>query len=443
MSINWERIEEETIEICQRLIRFDTSNFGTNETAVEEECARYVLSLLTEVGYEPQWIESSPGRPNIIITVDGEDPSAPRLLVHGHLDVVPAEAADWQHPPFAGEIHDGVLWGRGAVDMKNMVAMMLAVVRDMKVSGWKPARPLVVAFLADEEAGGHYGAYWLVENRPEIFDGCTEAISEVGGYNTYVQGTRVYLLQTAEKGLSWMNLHANGTAGHGSQINNDNAITQLAAAMTAVGSYEWPIELTPTVEALLRGVAEILGRDFDPSDVEGLWSLVHELGAAERFVGATLSTRANPTFVKGGYKVNVIPSHAVGGIDVRPIPGTEDAVKATIGELTGGMEITYEHDDNGIEVPFEGAAVDAMVAALLTHDPDAKVLPYMLSAGTDNKAFSRLGIKGYGFAPVQLPEEFDFPAMFHGVDERIPLSALRFGARVLATFLCAPSSERA
>ncbi len=435
-NVNIPRPEDEVVEICRKLIQIDTSNFGTNEGIVERPAAEYVAELLEEVGLETRILESSKGRTSVFARLEGEDPSRPALVLHGHTDVVPAAAEDWQVHPFSGEVRDGLIWGRGAVDMKNMVAMMIAVVRYLRRKNIKPARDVILAFFADEEAGSKWGGHWIVDHHPEIFDGATEAIGEVGGYSTMVAGKRVYLLQTAEKGLQWLNLVASGRAGHGSQINEDNAITHLAGAIHRIGNHAWPLHLTDTVRQLLDGVAELTGTTWDEEDESTIWPLIDALGPAKTFVGATLRTGANPTQLGAGYKANVIPTTATATIDVRPIPGTEEDMMATLKRLAGpDVEIVPETQDIGLEVPFKGDLVDTMVDMISRHDPEATVLPYMLSAGTDNKSLSLLGIKGYGFTPLQLPVDLDFPAMFHGVDERVPISALEFGCHVLLDLL--------
>ncbi|QDB79115.1 M20/M25/M40 family metallo-hydrolase [Georgenia wutianyii] len=427
---------DEVVEICRRLIRIDTSNYGDGSGPGERAAAEYVAELLTEVGWEPELVESEPGRASVVLRIEGTDRSRPALVLHGHTDVVPAQAEDWQVDPFGGEVRDGMIWGRGAVDMKDMDAMILAVVRDMARTGWRPARDVVVAFFADEEAGGAKGAGWLVDHRPDLFEGATEAISEVGGYSVEIDGRRVYLLQTAEKGLAWLRLLADGTAGHGSQVNTDNAVTRLAGAVARIGAHSWPLHLTGTVRQLLSGVADLTGTRFDPQDPEGIDRLVRALGPASKFVGATLRTGANPTQLSSGYKANVIPGSAEAAVDVRYLPGEEESVRATLTELAGpGVRIEAIHADVALEVPFEGDLVDRMVEAIDGEDPGAVVLPYMLSGGTDNKSLSRLGITGYGFAPLQLPPTLDFAGMFHGVDERVPVEALRFGVRVLERLL--------
>lgn len=425
--------EDEVVRICRELIRIDTSNFGDNEGPGERRAAEYAAGLIEEVGLEAQLFESAPGRASVITRMAGSDSSLPALVVHGHLDVVPAQKEDWSVDPFSAEERDGLIWGRGAVDMKDMDAMILSVLRSMQREGIQPRRDLIFAFLADEEAGGNYGASWLVDNKPELFDGATEAISEVGGFSATIGGQRTYLLQTAEKGISWLRLVAHGRAGHGSQINTDNAVTQLARAVARIGEHQWPVELTPTTRQFLDGVTELTGVEFDADNPE---ILLKELGTVARFVGATLQNTSNPTVLKGGYKHNVIPGSAEALIDVRTLPGQEEAVLATIKSLAGdSVDVSYAHKDVSLEVPFAGNLVDMMVDSLLAEDPGAKVLPYTLSGGTDNKSLSRLGITGYGFAPLRLPDDLDFTGMFHGVDERVPTDSLRFGSRVLNRLL--------
>ncbi|MDN5558445.1 MAG: M20/M25/M40 family metallo-hydrolase [Ruaniaceae bacterium] len=435
-SILRDPVAAEAVDIAQRLIRIDTSNFGDGSGPGERKAAELVAELLTEVGYEPTIVESAERRTSVLLRIPGTEPTAPALVVHGHTDVVPANASDWTIPPFAGEIRDGMLWGRGAVDMKDMLGMMLAVVRDMRRSDWRPRRDIVLAVFADEEAGGRFGAHWVVDNHPEIFEGATDAISEVGGYSVTVNGRRVYLLQTAEKALRWMRLEAEGTAGHGSLVNGDNAITRIAGAVARIGAHEWPLHLTSTVRTLLDGVADLTGLRYDPEDRESIMPLVRALGPSSAFVEATLATGSNPTQLGGGYKANVIPGAASAAVDMRVIPGDEEAAMATIKGLAGpGVEISPINYDIGLEVPFEGDFVDAMVASIVREDPEAIVLPYMLSAGTDNKALSRLGIRGYGFTPLRLPEQLDFAGLFHGVDERVPVDAMAFGVRALANLM--------
>ncbi|WP_415854255.1 M20/M25/M40 family metallo-hydrolase [Sinomonas sp. G460-2] len=427
------RAEDEVVQICQDLIRFDTSNFGDGSGPGERAAAEYTAGLLEEVGLSAEIFESAPGRASVVARVEGTDPAASALVIHGHLDVVPAQKNDWSVDPFAAELKDGLIWGRGAVDMKDMDAMVLSVVRELQRSGTRPKRDLVIAMFADEEAGGAYGARWAVDHRPELFDGAKEAISEVGGFSAEIGGRRTYMLQTAEKGLSWLKLTASGRAGHGSQTNLDNAVTRLARAVSRIGEHEWPIELTDTTKRFLDGVTELTGVEFDRDNPE---ILLKELGTFARFVGATLQNTSNPTILRAGYKENVIPGSAEARIDVRTLPGQDELVLKKIKELAGeGVDFAYVHHDVALETPFEGALVESMVGALQAEDPGAHVLPYTLSGGTDNKSLSRLGITGYGFAPLRLPAELDFAGMFHGVDERVPADSLQFGARVLRRLL--------
>ncbi len=428
--------EDEVLGIAVDLLRIDSSNYGDGSGPCERAAAEYVATCLADVGLEPEVFESAPRRTNVVVRIPGSDPSLPALVVHGHTDVVPAEASDWSVHPFSGEERDGLLWGRGAVDMKDMDAMILSVVRRMVREGTTPRRDLVVAFFADEEAGGVYGARYAVDTRPELFEGATEAISEVGGYSVEVAGRRAYLLQTAEKGIAWLRLVAEGRAGHGSAVNTENAVTELSAAVARIGAHPWPMHLTPTVQHLLRGVADLTGLPYEPDDEAAVQRLVGALGTAQRFVAATLRNTVNPSRLDAGYKTNVVPGRATAELDCRFLPGQEEEIRSTVAALAGPkVRVETIHADVALEVPFAGGLVDAMSAALVAEDPDAVVLPYALSAGTDNKSLSRLGITGYGFAPVRLPADLDFPALFHGVDERIPVDALRFGARVLDRLL--------
>ncbi len=421
----------EVVRVARDLIRFDTSNFGGGEARGEREAAEYVGAYLQDLGLDVEYYEPIPRRTNVMARVRGRDASKPALVVHGHLDVVPAMAEDWSVDPFEGVVRDGMLWGRGAVDMKNMNAMILTAVADMLRAGERPERDLVLAFFADEENGGVEGSALVVQNRPDWFSGATEAISEVGGYSISVDDRRAYLLQVGEKALIWIRLIARGRAGHGSRLHDDNAITRLAEAVAAIGRTRWPIRLTPTTEALLAGLSALTGRSVDDPD-----ALAAAAGPAEAFLRSTFRTTTNPTVLRAGYKHNVIPERAEALIDVRVIPGTEDDVLSQLQTIVGpDIEIETVVRDIGMETSFEGDLVDAMVASLGRHDPGVPVIPYLLGAGTDNKALASLGITGYGFAPLRLPADLDFTGMFHGVDERVPVESLVFGQQVLADLL--------
>ena len=426
--------QDEVVELCRDLIRFASVNDGTGKGKCEREAAEHVAGLLAEVGLEPQVFESAQNRTSVVARVEGEDRSRPGLLVHGHLDVVPAEPKDWTYDPFAGEIADGMLWGRGAVDMLDMDAMTLAVVRDRMRTGRKPPRDVVLAFVADEEAGGVFGAQWLVNNQPQLFEGCSEAISEVGGFSLSVNDDlRLYLIETAQKGMAWMRLTAAGTAGHGSMINHDNAVTTLCEAVARLGKHEFPVHVTKTVRAFLDEISGAFGIELDPGDMQ---ATVAQLGPLARIVGATLRNTANPTMLEAGYKHNVVPGSASAMVDGRFLPGFADEWEREVDEVLGPDILReYVHYDIALETEFEGALVDAMSSSLRAEDPGARAVPYMLSGGTDAKSFSRLGMRCFGFSPLRLPTELDFSGMFHGVDERVPLDSLRFGVRVLDRFL--------
>lgn len=424
---------EETARIAQELIRFDTTNYGEGRSNGETDAAEYLGALLEGMGLATEYVDAATGRTSVIARVEGANRTKPALVVHGHTDVVPADPTNWSVDPFGGVIRDGLLWGRGAVDMKNMDAMIITALQDILGAGKLPARDLVVAFFSDEENGGVFGSHYVVDNRPDLFAGATEAISEVGGYSVYLNGQRSYLLQTGEKALVWIKLVARGVAAHGSRVIPNNAVTKLAEAVAILGRQNWPIRLTSTTELMVAEIARIM--EADPQRV-GPDELVLSTGTAAGFLQATLRTTSNPTLLKAGYKHNVIPDTAEALIDIRTLPGEEEAVLAEVRSLIGDdIEIVIMHSDVGLENSFDGPLVEAMVGCLNAHDPGAPVLPYLLSGGTDNKALSKLGITGYGFAPLQLPAELDFPAMFHGVDERVPLDALVFGRRVLGDLL--------
>ena len=428
--------EGEVVGLLTDLIRIDTSNWGeSSETVGEIEAADYCAERLREAGWSPEvFTTTGVRRAGVYLRVAGTDPAAPALLLHGHLDVVPAIASAWSRPPFAGEVDSGFVWGRGAVDMKDMDAMILAVVRGWGFTGIRPRRDVVILFLPDEEAGSRHGAHWLAANRPEMFHGVTEAVGEVGGFSITVRDDlRLYPIQTAEKGIRWIRLQATGRAGHGSMLHDDNAITELCEAVTRVARHNWPLRITATVEVFLAELADAYGVELDPREPA---ELLRRLGTLGALVGATMRNTANPTMLDAGYKHNVIPTEAFAKIDGRVVPGFEDEFAATIKELVGaGISVMTEVEDIALEAPFDTATVDLMAEALRAEDPIAKAVPYMISGGTDAKAFSRFGINCYGFSPLQMPADLDYWRMFHGVDERAPVPGLQFGVRVLDRFL--------
>ncbi|MDQ4037154.1 MAG: M20/M25/M40 family metallo-hydrolase [Actinomycetota bacterium] len=426
---------DEVVELCSDLIRIDTTNTGDTDTSVGERgAAEYVAGKLDEIGLETTLLESTRNRASVVARIAGQDRTRDALLIHGHLDVVPAEPAEWSVHPFSGEERHGYLWGRGAVDMKDMDAMTLAVVRQWHREGYVPPRDIVLAFVADEEAGGKLGARWLVDNHADLFEGCTEAISEVGGFSLTVrEDLRLYLIQTAEKGLGWMRLRTTGRPGHGSMVHEDNAVTRLCEAVTKLGRHRFPITMTKTVREFLDAISEAYGIEFDLDDID---ATLARLGSLANFIGATLRNTANPTMLDAGYKANVIPSSASAVVDGRFLPGQEEEFERQLDDLLGS-DISREWivKDQALETGFDGPLVEQMVAALRAEDSCARPIPFTMSGGTDAKSFERLGMRCFGFSPLRLPPDLDFAGLFHGIDERVPIEGLHFGVRVLDRFL--------
>ena len=440
MEADRARLEQETVEIARDLIRIESVNTGDPATIGDGEAraAHYVRDRLDEVGIAGEYVAPTPGRGSLVVRIAGRDRSAGALLVHAHLDVVPVDAADWSAPPFAAEIReDGeygeVLYGRGAVDMKGFAGTLVAVARALARRGVVPRRDLILAFLADEEAGGVWGAKWLVENRPDLFAGATEAIGEVGGFSVPLPATRdaarrAYLLATAEKGAGWARLRARGAAGHASHPGPDTAVLRLARAVTALGEHRFPVERTEATAPFLTGFSELTGHDV--ADEAVLEHAMHGL------LAAGLRHSAVPTILAAGDKLNVIPGEAVAEVDTRVVPGGEAGFRREVERLVGtAVSVEWVQSNPPAVSPVDGPLVQAVREAVAHDDPDGIVVPYLLPASTDNKSFSRLGIAGYGFTPLRVPDGFDTFGQFHAVDEHVPLSALRFGARVTQRIL--------
>jgi acetylornithine deacetylase/succinyl-diaminopimelate desuccinylase-like protein len=427
--------QSEVADLLSDLIRIDTTNTGDTATSAGERvAAEWVAAKLDEVGISSVIHESEPGRASLVARVEGTNRDRPALLVHGHLDVVPADPTEWSVHPFSGEQRDGYVWGRGAVDMKDMDAMTLALVRDWARTGVKPDRDIVLAFVADEEAGGRKGAHFMVDEHPDLFEGCTEAISEVGGFSITVRDDlRLYLVQTAEKGIAWMRLTAQGKPGHGSFVHDDNAVTRLAQAVTRIGSTRLPTVLTPPMRQFLDEVSDAYGIEIDPDEPE---TALARLGSISRMIGAALRNTANPTMLDAGYKANVIPGSASATIDGRFLYGQEEAFDKQLAELIGeGVQREWIVRDQAVETTFDGPLVDLMVEALQAEDDGARPVPFTMSGGTDAKSFETLGMRCFGFSPLKLPADLDFASLFHGIDERIAVDSLHFGIRVLDRFL--------
>jgi|HubBroStandDraft_4_1064222.scaffolds.fasta_scaffold30203_2 acetylornithine deacetylase/succinyl-diaminopimelate desuccinylase-like protein len=416
---------DRVVALCSDLIRIDTSPSGDGERAAAE----FVAAELSAMGLEPRIFEQLPRRSSVLARVTGTDPARPALLVQAHLDVVAADAAMWSVPPFSGEVRDGQLWGRGAVDMKNMVAMVLTALRARLASGWRPARDIVIALLADEEMGGRLGAGWLVDAHPELFEGCREAVGEAGGFSHELSdGRRAYLVQVAEKGITWLRLTAHGHGGHGSLIHPDNPIARLAEALLRVQRYTAPHHPIESTETVVLAAQNWTGERSPDAALDAVGSL-------GRLLRPTLRNTYSITKIAAGVQHNVVPFRAEASIDGRYVPGYEPELLADIRDLVGDLvDVEVVQQGRAVATRFDGAVPDAIRAAIEKEDPGAAVVPTCLPIGTDGKHFSRLGIRNFGFVPLPLPPGYDFAAMFHGVDERVPVSSLAAGVRILERF---------
>ncbi|MDH6126372.1 M20/M25/M40 family metallo-hydrolase [Kitasatospora sp. GP82] len=433
--------DTEAVRICQDLLRIDTTNPGDGTGPGERPAAEYVAAQLAEAGIEPLVVEAAPRRTSVLARVAGTDPVRAPLLVHGHLDTVPFDAADWSRHPLSGDLYDGCLWGRGAVDMKGAVATTLALVRSWARTGRRPRRDIVLAFLADEESTGEFGARFVASRHREHFADCREAIGESGGFSVPARpgagadgdGARVYPVAVGERGTAWMNLTTTGTAGHGSRSGTDNAVSTLVHALSALAAHSWPTRLTPPVEALIAELERILGTVIDRDRLE---AEAVRLGRVGELFATTVRNSATPTVLQAGRKVNVVPCSAHAQVDGRFLPGTREEYLTTVERLLGpGVVREFINLEEAPSGDHSGPAFEAMTAALRAEDPAGHPVPYLMSGGTDAKTFARLGIACYGFAPLLLDPGLHYQRMFHGVDERVPVAGLGFGVRVLDRFL--------
>ncbi len=433
MTVTGDMLVSDAIEACSALIRFDTTNFGGGESRGETEAAEWVAQQLLDCGYDPVVLESAPGRRSTIVRIPGRDRVRDGLLVHGHLDVVPADEREWSVDPFGGELRDGYIWGRGALDMKGMDAMMLAFAQGLARDGVQPPRDIVLAFVADEEDAGHMGAGYIVEHHPQLLAGVKHAIGEGGGTLCKLpDGSHLYPVTAAERGTAWIELTAHGTPGHGSRPLADNAVGMIAKAVTALSEIDWPARLTPSVSVLIEGLSERLETPIDPEDPE----VLAKLGEAAALLQTVTHNTLSPTMLSAGYKANVIPSEAKAVLDGRIVPGFEDEFFATIDALLpAGVKRSFISDQGAIASDPYDAELLLMQQALRDHDPDAFVLPCCSGGGTDAKWFSRLGIACYGFAPEYAQAGGEGASLVHGIDERIAVDSLAFGARVLNDYL--------
>lgn len=428
-------------ELCAHLIRFDTTNFGEGESRGETPLAEEIARMLTAAGYAPETYAREPHRASIAVRVPGRDRELPGLLVHGHLDVVPAEPEQWSVPPFEGVIDNGYVYGRGAVDMKNMVAMMLYTLLEWAEKGATPERDILFLFVADEEDRGDWGASWLVETHPELFAGLGASIGESGAHATPLTAAdgstvAIYPIAVAERGTLHMRLRAKGTSGHGSRPTPDSAVHKLVAATHRINEHEWPIELGDTVREYIEGTNAALGFEVDLETEAGIEAAIERMGEAGRVARVTIRCSATTTVLRAGYKVNVIPGVAEAEVDVRALPGTFDETLRTMQELIG-PDVETEMMGPGRPTNYSSSSpwFASMREAVLRHDPEGVVVPYCMGGGTDSKAFARLGMECFGFTPLTADPDGRTFAGVHGIDERVPVSAVNGGQAVLHDFL--------
>ncbi len=423
------------VHLLQNLIRLNTTNPPGNEILA----AQYLAGILEQAHYHPIVLESAPGRGNVVARYHG-DGSARPLLLYNHLDVVPVEAEQWTHDPFGGELHDGYVWGRGALDMKNIVTQQTMVM--LRLANERPQlrRDVIFAGCADEEANGDFGLKWLAENHRDLID-AEMGLSETGAFPVYLDSKAVYVIEVGEKGNCRLRLRAHAAPGHGASPNyNHYAIRYLAIALERLTRQMLPTHLTPTLRYTLAQLAPLLG--FDPRDLtrpERVDELLLQLppSTLRNLVRHTTRNSAAPTMLCAGAKINVIPSTAEAELDGRILPGQtcQDLiaeVRAVIGDDLP-VEIIHlpEHDSIALESPSSGPLWDTLVRNLRKHDPDALIVPVLLAGGTDAKHLAPLHMQTYGFSPMRFPPDFDWRDLIHGHDERVPISALQWGIDVL------------
>ncbi len=448
---DWDGVTDECVEHLRSLIRIPSVNppglpdgaAGLDSSGGEAAAARYCAEVLGSAGIAVQVLETEPGRGSCFgrLPAGVPDPDPPLILL-SHLDVVPVEAEAWSRDPFGAELVDGVVWGRGAVDMKDMIAMELVVMLLLHRSGATLRRDVIFAAVADEEAGGTHGALHWVRQRPDLFADsqgrpATAAVNEVGGYSMTIAGRRAYTIQVAEKGIAWTRIRSSGTPSHGSMPSPDNAAVKLARAVAAVAAAPQPARVIPVVRRFFEGLglAEAVALAETSRDEEASAALAAAVDdpVVRRSLEAMLRDTATPNVLHAGSKVNVVPGLGEAEVDVRTLPGTDQqALLARLQELAG-PEVTVEpvHLMPSVEWPADAEIVRLMEDALRAADPEAVPLPMMITPGTDAKALSLLGIPTYGFAPLRLDPDVPFLSLFHANDERIPVSAIRFGLPVL------------
>ncbi|MFC1963496.1 M20/M25/M40 family metallo-hydrolase [Chloroflexota bacterium] len=419
-------------ELLQNLIRFDTTNPPGNEAA----CVNYIDSILTDAGYKTTILAKDPNRPNLIARLKGQGTASP-LLLYGHVDVVTTANQDWTHPPFEGKVSGGYVWGRGALDMKGGLAMMLAAFLRAKAEGFTPTGDIVLAILSDEEEGGDYGANYLVECHADQFEGIRYAIGEFGGFPLYIGNQKFYAIQVADKRMCWMKAILHGSGGHASTPVRGGIMATLARLVQNIDQHRLPVHITSIAHQMLESVAKAVPQPMSSAFLQLLDptltdTVLDQLGLQGSMFDAMLHNTINITVVQGGEKINVIPSEIILKLDGRLLPGytLEDMVaelRPIIGEDTELEIIRY---DPVASDPDMGL-FDYLAGILRRADPNAIPIPFLLTATTDAKHFAQLGIQSYGFTPMNLPEKFTFFETIHAADERIPVEAVNFGADVI------------
>jgi acetylornithine deacetylase/succinyl-diaminopimelate desuccinylase-like protein len=439
MDINWPAITTETVRNLQALLRLET----VNPPGAELLAAEYLAGVLRAEGLDPLVLESAPGRGNVIARLPGSGEAAP-LLLYGHTDVVPAEPAHWSHPPFGGEVHDGFVWGRGALDMKGSVAQQLMVFLLLKRQGVPLRRDVIFAATADEEVGGEdgKGMAWLVKHHPDRLR-AEFGLTEMGGYNVDFAGTPIYPIQVAEKGTVWLKVRAHGRPAHASQPRPDNSVVRLARAVADLGRHGLLYHLCDAADGMLAAISAAAGGELghwlgelrSPRYAEDILNGAFHDHPLRPMLTAITHNTATPTGLSAGYQTNVIPATAEAVVDGRNLPGT--STEALVAELRAVMGADLEYEVTLESPPLQTShrtPLFQLMAETLTHfDPQAKVVPYLMSGATDAKYLAPLGVPSYGFMPIQLPPGFDYMNLFHAHDERAPVAGLGWGVQVLYT----------
>jgi len=433
---NGPAIYQRPASLLQQLIRFNTTNPPGNEAA----CISFIQGLLTEADVPTMLLARNPARPNLIARLPGQG-NAPPLLLQGHIDVVTTEHQIWQHPPFEGKEVDGYIWGRGTLDMKGSVAMMLAAFLRAKAEGTALPGDVVLAVLCDEEAGSDDGAKYLVEHYPEVFQGIRYALGEAGGFSLYIGGRKFYPIQVVEKQVCWMRATVRGPAGHGSIPMHGGAMAKLGHLLQHLDAHRLPVHITPVARQMLEAISSAFPPPFssmfsqllDPALTD---RTLDGLGTQSLLFDAMLHNTVNATIVRGGDKINVVPSEIVVELDGRLLPGYHPAdIIAELRPILGDeVELELMRHDPGPAEPDMGL-FETLADILREADQDGITIPFLLFGVSDARFFSRLGIQTYGFTPMQLPEAFNFMQTIHAADERVPVEALDFGTNAIYSVL--------